>query len=276
MGSSLRRSVRSEADGGASLRQELDELHAADDGGAPHQVVLVELALLEARRADVDRPAGLREVGHELAQRREPLLPDGVGIALLRKANAFAAQEHEGLLAASERGIREHERDRRLVLIVLRVREIDAESVRHDSDLLSSDLVDRMVLRDQCVTGQAAPRRNVGAGAGIAGGQDQHLAGSHCFQALTKLEHELATTGIARVALRHRHAQLRLSAGRTFSPKSRMFFWASAWGREPNWKSPTRTPTPSSRAWPWISRTTWSGSPMIVRPSRWQRSKSSS
>src|SRR5262249_40188347 len=60
MGSSLRRGVRSEADGGACLRRELDELHAADDGGAPHQVALVELALLEARRADVDRPAGLR------------------------------------------------------------------------------------------------------------------------------------------------------------------------------------------------------------------------
>src|SRR5262249_633125 len=144
----------------------------------------------------------------------------------------------------------------------------------HDSDLLSLDLVDRMVLRDQRVTGQAAPRRNVGAGAGIAGGQDQHLAGAHCFQALTKLEHELATTEIAPVPLGPRPAQPRLSAGRTFSLKRRMFFRASAWGREPNWKRPTRTPTPSSRAWPWISRTTWSGSPMIVRPSRWQRSKS--
>src|SRR5262249_9854065 len=265
-----------EADGGASLRQELDELHAADDGGTRHQVVLVELALLEAWRAHVDRPAGLREVVHQLAERREPLLADVVGIALLCEADAFGAQEHEGLLARAECGIREHEGHRRLVLIVLRVREIDAESVRHDSGLLSSDLVDRMVVFDQRVPGQAAPRRNVGTGAAAAGGQDPHLAGAHRLQALTKLEHELATAEIARVPLRHRPAQARLSTGKTFSAKRRMFFCASAWGREPNWKSPTSTPTPSSRAWPWISRTTWSGSPMIVRPSRWHRSKSSS
>src|SRR6185369_11199642 len=50
--------------------------------------------------------------------------------------------------------------------------------------------------------------------------------------------------------------QPRLSSGRTFSPKSRMFLTASACGREPNWKRPTRTPTPSSRAWARISRTT--------------------
>src|SRR5262249_31665414 len=84
---------RSVADAGATLGQELDELRAADDGSAGDQVVLVELALLEARRADVDRPAGLREVIHQLAQRGEALFADVVRVALLGEADTLDAQE---------------------------------------------------------------------------------------------------------------------------------------------------------------------------------------
>src|SRR5207245_7367199 len=69
---------RSVADAGTALGQELDELRTADDRGAGHQVVLVELALLEARRADVDRAAGLGEVVHQLAERGEAFLADVV------------------------------------------------------------------------------------------------------------------------------------------------------------------------------------------------------
>src|SRR5262249_18565942 len=82
---------------GATLGQELDELGAADDRGAGHQIVLVKLALLEARRADVDRAAGLREVVHQLAQRREAFFADVLGVALLGETHAFDAQEHDRL-----------------------------------------------------------------------------------------------------------------------------------------------------------------------------------
>src|SRR5205814_595585 len=70
---------RSVTHAGAAVGEELDQLRAADDARTGHQVVLVELALLEARRADVDRAAGLSEVVHQLSQGGEPLLVDPVG-----------------------------------------------------------------------------------------------------------------------------------------------------------------------------------------------------
>src|SRR4029453_10054816 len=88
---------------------------------------------------------------------------------------------------------------RRLILVVLRVREADTESVCHGSVLLSTDLVHGMLRCDQRVTGHAAPGRNVGAGARIAGGQAQHLAGLQRLQALPELEHEVAAAEVARV-----------------------------------------------------------------------------
>src|SRR5436309_529885 len=63
------------------------------------QVVLVELALLEARRADVDRATRLREVFDQLPQRSEPFLTDLVGVALLGEPDALDAQKDERLLA---------------------------------------------------------------------------------------------------------------------------------------------------------------------------------
>src|SRR5262249_15193957 len=106
-------------DAGAPVRQELDELRAADDRGACHQTGLVELPLLETGRADVDRPAALGEVLHQLPQRREAFLADVVRIAGLGQANSLDAQEDERLLAGAQRGVGHHERHRRLVAVVL-------------------------------------------------------------------------------------------------------------------------------------------------------------
>src|SRR5262249_41768216 len=122
-----------ERDAGTSVRQKLDELRAPDDARASDEVVFVQLPLLEARRAHVDRAATLREVVHQLAQRREALLLDRFGEASGREANAFDAQEHERLLARAERGVREHEADGGAVGVVLAVREIDAETCSHVS-----------------------------------------------------------------------------------------------------------------------------------------------
>src|SRR6185369_8028840 len=193
--------VLSVAHAGAAFGQELDELGAADDRGAGHQVVLVELALLEARRADVDRAAGLGEIVHQLTQRGEPLFADVVGVALLGEAHAFDAQEDQRLLAGADRGVGDHEADRGLVLVVLRVGEADTESVGHDSVLLSTDLVHGMLLGDQRVAGHAAPGRNVRPRARVARGELQELPRPQRFHAQAKLEHEIAAAEIPRIPL---------------------------------------------------------------------------
>src|SRR5262245_49594092 len=64
--------------GGAGA-QELDQLRAADDRRALDQGLLVELALLEAGRADPDHAARLGELRHQVLQRVEALLVDRVG-----------------------------------------------------------------------------------------------------------------------------------------------------------------------------------------------------
>src|SRR4029077_12190727 len=189
------------AHAGAAFGQEFHELRAADDRGTGHEGVLVELALLEARRADVDRAAGLREVIHQLAQRGEPLLADVVGVALLGEAHALDAQEHQGLLARAHRGVGDDEAHRGPVLVVLRVGEADTESVGHDSVLLSTDLVDGMLLCDQRVAGHAAPGRNIGPRAGVVRGEPQELPRFHCLHAQAKLEHEIAAAEITRIPL---------------------------------------------------------------------------
>ena len=65
-----------------------------------------------------------------------------------------------------------------------------------------------MLRCDQRVTGHAAPRRNVGAGARIVGSEGQHLTGLHRFQALPELEHEVAAPQVARIPP-SAHASLR-------------------------------------------------------------------
>src|SRR2546426_621669 len=109
------------AHAGAAVGEELHELRSADDTRARHEIVLVELALLEARRADVDRAAGLREIVHQLAERGEAFLSDIVGVAPLGEADTFDAQEDQGLFARADRGVGDHEGHRGLVLVVLRV-----------------------------------------------------------------------------------------------------------------------------------------------------------
>src|SRR5262245_23797903 len=71
------------ADAGTPVGEKLHELGPAHHGGAGHQRVLVELALLEARRAHVDGPARLGEVLHQLLEGREALLANVVGKTLL-------------------------------------------------------------------------------------------------------------------------------------------------------------------------------------------------
>src|SRR6266702_6556922 len=90
--------VALEAHAGTPVREELDELGAAHDARAGHEIVLVELALLEARRAHVDHAARLREVIHQLSQWREAVLVDRLCAALVGEAHALDAQEHERLL----------------------------------------------------------------------------------------------------------------------------------------------------------------------------------
>src|SRR5262249_30654875 len=80
---------RSIADAGAPLRQELDELDAADDRGARDEIVFVELALLEARRTGVDRTAGLREAVHQLAWSGDAFLPPFAPTALFLRPLAL-------------------------------------------------------------------------------------------------------------------------------------------------------------------------------------------
>src|SRR4030095_16212181 len=84
---------------GAAVGEELDQLGAAHDARARDEVVLVELALLEARGADVHRAAGLREVGHQLAEGGEALFVDAIGIALLGEADSLHPPGHGRSLA---------------------------------------------------------------------------------------------------------------------------------------------------------------------------------
>src|SRR5262245_39569741 len=72
-GSTAPPSVR---DAGAPVREELDELRAPHDRGAPDEFPLVELALLEAGGTDEELPPRLREVVHQLPEGREALLVD--------------------------------------------------------------------------------------------------------------------------------------------------------------------------------------------------------
>src|SRR6185436_10079168 len=54
------------ADAGRTVGEKLDQLCAADDAGSGDQIVLVQLALLEARRTYPDRTARLDEVVHQV------------------------------------------------------------------------------------------------------------------------------------------------------------------------------------------------------------------
>src|SRR5882672_11173605 len=136
-GVSRTRSGPSVADAGAPVGEELHQLGSAHDGRAGHEIVLVELALLEARRADVHRSSRLDEILHELLEGSEALLVDALGPALRGQPDALHAQKHQRLLARAHRGIRDHEADGGLVRIVVGVRDADAELARHGSVLLA-------------------------------------------------------------------------------------------------------------------------------------------
>ena len=185
------------ADGGTPVGQELDQLGPADDGRARHQVVLVELALLETGRADVHGAAPLGEVVHQLLEGGEALLVDAVGESLLGQADALDAEEHERLLAGTEGGVGDHEGHRGLVRIVLGVGEADAELVGHGSRLLSTDVVHGMARLDQRMPGEPTPGGQVGGRAGVTGGQLENLAGLHALESHAELEDQLTAAEVA-------------------------------------------------------------------------------
>src|SRR5262249_49151638 len=122
---------RSVGNASAPVGKELDQLRAPDDGRPRNEVVLVQLALLEAWRADVDRPAGLREVLHQLGERCKAFLAYIGCVSLLSQSDALDAEEHQRLLARPDRRVRHHERDGGLVAVVLGMGETHAEPVGH-------------------------------------------------------------------------------------------------------------------------------------------------
>src|SRR5262245_24141105 len=165
------------------IRQELDQLGAADDAGAGDEVVLVELALLETGRAHVNGAATLREVVHQLAQRRESFLVDRRRGALGRKPYALGAEKHHRLLAGAQRGVGEHEAHGGAVGVVRAVGEVHAEFPSHCSAFLSTNQVEGRLRRRQRVAREPAPRRQVFGRAGVMRDETQHLSGTHRLHA---------------------------------------------------------------------------------------------
>jgi hypothetical protein len=118
-------------DARGTLAEELDEPGAADDDGAGDEVVLVELAALEAGGADEDLAAGRREVGHQFGQRGEALLVDAVGVATLRQTHPLRAEEDHRLLVGGDGGVGHHEGYRGPVSVVPGTVQTDTEFAGH-------------------------------------------------------------------------------------------------------------------------------------------------
>src|SRR5207245_7487263 len=85
------------------------------------------------------------------------------------------------------------------VLVVLRVGEADTESVCHGSVLLSTDLVQRMLLSDQRVSSHTTPGWDVGPRPRVPRGELEELSRPHRLQARAQLEHEVAAAEVARI-----------------------------------------------------------------------------
>src|SRR6266851_2763121 len=119
------------------VRQKLDQLRATHDHGAVDELVLIEAAFLETRRAYINLPARLDEVRHQLSQRREPLLVDVVCVAFLAEADALGTQKYDRLPVRSHRGVRHDKSNRRLIRIVFCISKTHTETLGHGSFLLS-------------------------------------------------------------------------------------------------------------------------------------------
>jgi hypothetical protein len=132
--------MASVADAGRPVREELDQLRAADDAGSSDQIVLVQLALLEARRTYPDRAAGLDEVVHQVLERRKAFLMNAVREALLRQPYALYAQEHQRLLVGRGGCVGNDEGNGSLVGIVFGKGEADAKFSGSGHDRVSFQL----------------------------------------------------------------------------------------------------------------------------------------
>src|SRR5262249_14284905 len=64
--------------------QKFDRFGATDDDSPRHELMLVQLALLEARRADPDAAASIDKIGQQLFQRGKAFFMDIIGVTLLR------------------------------------------------------------------------------------------------------------------------------------------------------------------------------------------------
>src|SRR3569623_54033 len=128
--------VGSVADAGGAIAEEFDELCAADDHRARHEIVLIEAALLEAWRADENLAACFGKTLHQVLERREPFFMDVVGVTLLRQPRALDRQKHHHLLLGGDRRIGDDKGDGGLVGIVLGGGQADDEISGHLNLLL--------------------------------------------------------------------------------------------------------------------------------------------
>src|SRR5262245_43356693 len=134
------------AEAGAAIGEKLHELGATGDGGAGYQAGLVQLALLEARRADENRSARLGKAFHQLLAPWEALVTTVIGVALLAETHPLDAQEDKGLLSRGDGSIGDDEGHSGSVRVVLGTGQVHAELVGHGSILLALDQIDRMSL----------------------------------------------------------------------------------------------------------------------------------
>ena len=103
----------------------------ADDHRAGNHLGLVEAALLEAGRANVDLAARLHEAGDQVLERREPRLVHVVRIALLGDPRPFRREKDDRFLVGCDRRVGDHEGHGRLVRVVLRAGQADHKTSRH-------------------------------------------------------------------------------------------------------------------------------------------------
>src|SRR5881296_3880323 len=88
-------------DAGASIGKKLDQLGSADYRRTRDQIVFVQVAALEAGRADINLSARFGEVVHQILERSEAFFTNVVRVSLLAEADALGTQkDHRFLIRA--------------------------------------------------------------------------------------------------------------------------------------------------------------------------------
>jgi hypothetical protein len=103
----------------------LPERRRAADARVVDEVVLAQLARVEADRADEQAPARLRELGRERRDRGAAVAGDALGDAADREPHGLLRQEHRHLLARRRRRARDEERHRHALGILESRRQVD-------------------------------------------------------------------------------------------------------------------------------------------------------